>query len=143
MKVFRELVSGGSQWLWVLVLALVSLLLLGIALLPTVLEDAAEISGPLRAPAGLYVLSLVNLALMIATVVSLILERFERPAVVLFVGFRVATTAWEYEMGAHSEWYLIISVLLYLLVGGAVLVFLSGHIQRRDERRRTNGDKEP
>lgn len=136
MKVFRELFSGGSRWLWVLVLALVSLLVLGLALLPTVLEDAAELSGPLRAPAGLYVISLVNLALLIAAVVSLIFERFERPAVVLFVAFRVAVTAWEYVLGRHSEWYLIISVLLYLLVGGAVLLFLSGHIQRRDERRR-------
>lgn len=135
IKKMREYLSGGSKWIWIFVLVLMSLLALGIALLPTALTQENELGEPLRTPIALYIASLLNLVLIIGVLITLVLERFERPMVVLFVAFRIGETTWEYDMGRHSAWYLVILILLHLLVGGAVLVFLSGHIQRRDNRR--------
>jgi hypothetical protein len=47
------------------------------------------------------------------------------------VGFRIGETAWEYELGRHSLWYLAVSVFAHLVVGSLVLLFLSGHIEKR------------
>ncbi|HEX9019546.1 MAG TPA: hypothetical protein VF806_10175 [Anaerolineaceae bacterium] len=140
----RAFLSSWSKWVWVLVLLLGSLLALGVALLPTVLQQELEVVEMLRTPAALYIISLLNLVLIIGVLISLVVERFERPMVILFVAFRIGATTWEYELGRHSDWYLAISILLYLLIGGAVLVFLSGHIQRRDTRRslQENDEKE-
>lgn len=121
-----------SRWVWLLVLLLGSLLALGAAVLPEVLKR--DYAAP-RTPAGLYIMSLLTLALLVGVLITLALERFERPMIVLFVAFRIGETAWEYELGRHSEWYLAISVILHLLIGGLVLLFLSGHIERRDNRR--------
>jgi hypothetical protein len=133
----RNFLTDGSRWVWLLVLLLVSLLALGLVFLPEVLKG--DYAAP-RTPAGLYIMSLLTLALIIGMLISLAVERFERPMVILFIAFRIGENAWEYELGRHSEWYLAVSVILHLLIGGAVLLFLSGHIERRDNKRQPDTD---
>lgn len=118
--------TGGSRWVWILVIGLVGLILLGVAILPEVLKR--DYAAP-RTPAGLYMLSLVTLALFVGLLVSLAVERFERLMVILFVGFRIGEVTWQYQLGRHSLWYLAISVLTHLVVGTLVLLFLSGYLR--------------
>jgi hypothetical protein len=96
--------------------------------LPEVLKHDYAAPGT---PAGLYIMSLITLGLFVGVLVSLAIERFERVMVILFVGFRIGETAWEYQLGRHSLWYLAFSVAAHLLVGSLVLLFLSGHLGRR------------
>ncbi len=121
--------QSGSRWVWVVVLVLIGLISLGIVVLPEVLKRNYAAPGT---PAGLYIMSLITLSLFVGVLISLAVERFERVMVILFVGFRIGETAWEYELGRHSLWYLSVSVLIHLVVGSAVLVFLSGHIEKRN-----------
>lgn len=134
----RNFLTSGSKWVWLFVLVLVSLLALGVAILPEVLKH--DYAAP-RTPAGLYIMSLITLALFVGVIISLALERFERPMVIFFVAFRIGEVAWEYELGRHSLWYLAMSVLIHLVVGGGVLLFLSGHIDRRELRNNKDQDK--
>ncbi len=125
-----KFLTEGSKWVWVFVLVLISLIVLGLVVLPVVLKH--DYAAP-RTPAGLYIMTLITLSLFVGLLISLAIERFERIMVILFVGFRIGETAWEYELGRHSLWYLSVSVLIYLVVGSAVLVFLSGHIAKRNQ----------
>lgn len=118
----RKILSSGSKWLWLFLLVLVGMLALGLAILPEVFRRGY--AAP-RTPAGLYILSLVTLGLFIGVIVTLAIERFERPLVILFIAFRIGAVAWEYQLGRHSLWYLAWSVLIHLLVGGLALIFLS------------------
>lgn len=122
----RKMLSGGSRLVWLFVLVMVALLALGLAILPEVFKHTAARPG---SPAGLYVLSLVTLGLFVGVLLSLALERFERPMVILFIAFRIGETAWQYELGRHSLWYLVGSVVIHLLVGSLAIVFLSGRKQ--------------
>ncbi len=124
-----KFLTSGSKWVWVFVLVLISLIVLGLVVLPVVLKH--DYAAP-RTPAGLYIMTLITLTLFVGVLISLAVERFERIMVILFVGFRIGETAWEYELGRHSLWYLSVSVLIHLIVGSAVLVFLSGHIEKRN-----------
>jgi len=110
------------------VLVLVGMIALGVAILPEVLKRDYAAPGT---PAGLYIMSLITLSLFVGVLISLAIERFERFMVILFVGFRIGETAWQYQLGRHSLWYLAFSVIAHLLVGTLVLLFLSGHIDRR------------
>lgn len=121
----RRYLASGSRFVWVFVLALVGLLALGVAVLPDVLRY--DYAAP-RTPAGVYIMSLINLVLFVGVVISLVFERFERLMVILFVGFRVGAVAWSYQIGRHSLLYLIGSVVAHLVIGGLVLVFLSGSL---------------
>ncbi len=125
----RKFISGGSRWGWVFVLVLIGLIGLGIGIRPEVLKHNYAAPGT---PAGLYIMSLITLSLFVGVLISLAVERFERTMVILFVGFRIGETAWEYELGRHSLWYLAASVLAHLLIGSLVLLFLSGHIEKRN-----------
>jgi hypothetical protein len=127
MRMFK-LITNGSKWVWVFVLVFVGLIVLGIVLLPEVLEHDYAAPGT---PAGLYIMSLINLILFAAILVSLAVERFERIMVLLFVSFRIGETAWEYALGRHSFWYLIVSVLVFLVAGSLAMLFLSRHIEKR------------
>ncbi len=120
--------ASGSKWVWVFVLVMIGLIVLGLVILPEVLKRDYTALGT---PAGLYIMSLINLILFVGVVISLAIEHFERVMVILFVGFRIGETAWEYELGRHSLWYLAVSVLLYLIAGSLALLFLSGHIEKR------------
>jgi hypothetical protein len=124
----RKILTSGSGWVWVFVLVLVGLISLGLVILPEVLKHDYAAPGT---PAGLYIMSLITLGLFVGVLVSLAIERFERVMVILFVGFRIGETAWEYQLGRHSLWYLAFSVAAHLLVGSLVLLFLSGHLGRR------------
>ncbi len=124
----RKFLASGSKWVWVFVLVLIGLIALGLVILPEVLKHNYAAPGT---PAGLYIMSLITLSLFVGVLISLALERMERVMVILFIGFRIGETAWEYELGRHSLWYLAVSVFAHLLVGSLVLLFLSGHIQRR------------
>jgi hypothetical protein len=128
----RDFFSSGSKWMWIIVLLLAAMISLGLVILPEVLKHDYAAPGT---PAGLYIMSLLTLVLFIGVLISLALERGERAMVVLFVAFRIGETAWEYQLGRHSLWYLTVSVLVHLLIGSLVLVFLSGHIERRDSRK--------
>lgn len=128
----RKYLSSGSKGVWLFILVLVALLVLGLSILPEIirrgyaLPDITARGFPsLGTPIGLYLLSLVTLAMFVGVVISLIAERFERLMVILFVAFRIATVAWEYQLGRHSLWYLASTVFLHLLVGGLVIGFLS------------------
>jgi hypothetical protein len=125
---YRFLTSG-SKWVWVFVLVLICLIVLGLVILPEVLKHDYAAPGT---PAGLYIMSLITLSLFVGVLISLAIERFERIIVILFVGFRIGETAWEYELGRHSLWYLAVSVFTHLVVGSLVLLFLSGHIEKRN-----------
>ncbi len=125
----RKFISSGSRWVWVFVLVLIGMIALGIGILPEVLKRNYAAPGT---PAGLYIMSLLTLILFVGVLISLAVERFERTMVILFVGFRIGETAWEYELGRHSLWYLAASVLAHLLIGSLVLLFLSGHIEKRN-----------
>ncbi len=125
----RKFLTSGSKWVWVFILMLVGLLVLGVVILPEVLKR--DYAAP-NTPAGLYIMSLITLALFMGLLISLAVERFERLMVILFVGFRIGETAWEYQLGRHSLWYLTVSVLLHLVIGSLVLIFLSHHIEKRD-----------
>ncbi len=118
--------------MWVIVLVLVGMVALGLVILPEVIKHDYAAPGT---PAGLYIMSLITLVLFIGVLVSLALERGERAMVVLFVAFRIGETAWEYQLGRHSLWYLAGSVFAHLLIGSLVLLFLSGHIERRGSRK--------
>jgi hypothetical protein len=124
-----KFLTNGSKWMWVFVLVLIGLIVLGLVILPEVLKN--DYAAP-RTPAGLYIMSLITLSLFVGVLISLAIERFERVMVILFVGFRIGETAWEYELGRHSLWYLTVSVLVHLVVGSLVLLFLSGHIEKRN-----------
>jgi hypothetical protein len=113
---------------WVFVLVLIGLITLGLVILPEVIKHDYAAPGT---PAGLYIMSLITLSLFVGVLISLAIERFERVMVILFVGFRIGETAWEYELGRHSLWYLAVSVFAHLVVGSLVLLFLSGHIEKR------------
>jgi hypothetical protein len=102
----RKYLASGSRFVWVSVLALVGLLILGIMILPEVLKYDYAAPGM---PAGVYIMSLINLG--------------------LFVAFRVGAIAWSYQMGRHSLWYLIGSVIAHLVIGALVLAFLSGSLR--------------
>jgi hypothetical protein len=80
-------------------------------------------------PAGIYIMSLINLTLFVGVVLSLAFERFERLMVILFVAFRVGAAAWSYQLGRHSLWYLAGSIIAHLVLGGLVLIFLSGKMR--------------
>lgn len=123
----RRIFRSGSKWVWVFVLVLVGLLALGAVILPEVFRRGS--SSP-RPPIGLYITSLFTLILFFGVLISLAVERFERLMVTLFVGFRIGEIAWEYQLGRHSLWYLIGSVIAHLLIGSLVLLFLSGHVDR-------------
>ncbi len=127
----RRFLASGSKWVWVFLLVLIGLIALGIVILPEVLKRNYAAPGT---PAGLYIMSLITLSLFVGLLISLAVERFERVMVILFVGFRIGETAWEYELGRHSLWYLAGSVFAHLLVGSLVLLFLSGHIGKRSAR---------
>lgn len=122
----RKMLSGGSRLVWLFVLVMVALLALGLAILPEVFKRTAARPG---SPAGLFVLSLVTLGLFVGVLISLALERWERPMVILFIAFRIGGTAWQYQLGRHSLWYLVGSVFIHLLVGALAIVFLSGRKQ--------------
>jgi hypothetical protein len=126
-----KFLTSGSRWVWVIVLVLIGMISLGVVILPEVLKHDYAAPGT---PAGLYIMSLITLSLFVGVLISLAIERFERIMVILFVGFRIGETAWEYELGRHSLWYLAASVFAHLLVGSLVLLFLSGHIERRKSR---------
>lgn len=128
----RNFFASGSKWVWVIVLVLVGMVALGLVVLPEVIKHDYAAPGT---PAGLYIMSLITLALFVGVLVSLALERGERAMVVLFVAFRIGETAWEYQLGRHSLWYLAGSVFAHLVIGSLVLLFLSGHIERRENRK--------
>jgi hypothetical protein len=127
----RKILTSGSKWVWVFILVLIGLIVLGLVILPEVLKHNYAAPGT---PAGLYIMSLLTLTLFVGVLISLAIEHFERVMVILFVGFRIGETAWEYELGRHSLWYLAASVFAYLVVGSLVLLFLSGHIEKRNAR---------
>ncbi len=120
----RKFLQSGSKWIWLFVMVLVSLLALGLVILPEVLKHDYAAPGT---PAGLYIMSLLTLALFVGVLISLAVERFERLMITLFVAFRIGEVAWEYQLGRHSLWYLAGSVVIHLLVGGLVIVFLTSH----------------
>jgi hypothetical protein len=124
----NKFLTSSSKWVWVFVLVLIALIVLGLVILPEVLRH--DYAAP-RTPAGLYIMTLINLTLFVGVLISLAIERFERIMVILFVSFRIGETAWEYVLGRHSLWYLTISVLAHLVVGSLVLLFLSGRIEKR------------
>ena len=126
----RKFWTSGSKWIWVFILIVVGMIALGLVVLPEVLKH--DYAAP-RTPAGLYIMSLITLSLLIGVLISLAVQRFERLMVTLFIAFRIGETAWEYELGRHSLWYLIASVFAHLLVGSLVLIFLSHHIERRED----------
>jgi hypothetical protein len=119
----RKYLSSGSRWVWVFVILLIGLLLLGLGILPEVLKRNF---AAYNTPAGLYIVTLITLGLFAGVVISLAIERFERVMVMLFIAFRIGSIAWEYQLGRHSLWYLAGSVITHLLVGGLVILFLSG-----------------
>lgn len=123
-----KFLAVGSKWFWLFVLVLVGLISLGFVILPEFLEREYAAS---TIPAGLYVVSLVTLSLFVGLLISVAIERFERLMVILFVGFRIGVTAWEYQLGRHSLWYLAFSVAAHLVIGTLVLLFLSGPFNRR------------
>jgi hypothetical protein len=122
----RKYLVSGSRFVWVSVLLLVALLALGVTILPEVLKHDYAAPGM---PAGVYIMSLINLALFVGVVISLAFERFERLMVFMFVAFRIGSIAWSYQLGRHSLWYLAGSIIAHLVVGGLVLIFLSGHLR--------------
>ena len=128
----RKFFLSGSRWVWVIVLILAGMITLGVVILPEVLRH--DYAAP-NTPAGLYIMSLLTLVLFIGVLISLAIEHFERLMVILFIAFRIGETAWEYQLGRHSLWYLAGSVFAHLLIGSLVLLFLSGHIERRDNRK--------
>lgn len=131
-----RILRAGSAWLWLFVLALVGLLVLGLAILPETLQEGYSLTEipfthPLvpGIPVGLYLLSLFSLLLFIGLVVSLFLERYERPMVVLFIAARLAVIAWQYLLGRHSLLYLIGTAAAHLVIGGLVLLFFSNRLR--------------
>ena len=122
----RKYLASGSRFVWVSVLTLIGLLILGITILPEVLKYDYAAPGM---PAGVFIMSLINLGLFVLVVLSLAFERFERLMIFLFVAFRIGAIAWSYQIGRHSLWYLVLSVLAHLVIGGLVLIFLSGHLR--------------
>ncbi len=124
----RKIMASGSKWVWVFMLLLIGLIVLGVVILPEVIKRNYAAPGT---PAGLYIMSLINLSLFVGVLISLAVERMERVMVILFIGFRIGETAWEFELGRHSLWYLAASVFAHLVVGSLVLLFLSGRIERR------------
>lgn len=124
----RRFLASGSKWFWLFVLVLAGLISLGFAILPEALKGDYATS---RIPAGLYIMGLVTLSLFVGLLISVAVERFERLMVILFVGFRIGVTAWEYQLGRHSLWYLAFSVAAHLVIGTLVLLFLSGPFNRR------------
>jgi hypothetical protein len=111
-----------------LVLVLAGLISIGFVILPEFMKREYVTS---QVPAGLYIASLVTLSLFVGLLISVAIERFERLMVILFVGFRIGVTAWEYQLGRHSLWYLAFSVAAHIVIGALVLLFLSGPFKRR------------
>jgi len=135
----RKYFSSEPKWIWLFIVVLAGLLALGLAILPEVFRRGYALPDITRrgfpapgTPIGLYILTLITLALFIGVLISLAIERFERLMVILFIAFRLGAVAWEYQLGRHSLWYLAGSVFAHLLVGGLVLLFLSRHPLNRD-----------
>lgn len=86
---------------------------------------AASNLETIRLPPGLYLLTLANLVLFVGVLLSIVVHHFLRTMIGLFVICRIAEIIWEYALDRHSLWYLIISVTVYLLVGGGAIYLLT------------------
>lgn len=113
-----------------LVIVFLFILGAGVSTLPEVFRPLAPGAtipdlDNIRLPPGLYLLTLANLVLFIGVLLAIVVHHFLRTMIGLFILCRIAEIVWEYALDMHSLWYLIISVTVYLVIGGGAIYLLT------------------
>ena len=115
----------------VLFLMFVFLFILGAGLstLPEVFKRGYAIpvivGGYSGTPTGLYLLILANLILFVGLLFSIAAHHYLRVMIGLFTIFRIAQVVWEFTLGRHSLWYIVVMLVIYLAISGGAIYMLT------------------